>query len=199
MRLSSLRSHPGPSYEMVSIHICPGGRGDLPSSPIFSSLSRAVLDACLSPTFYGAFESLHHSIFFFGFGSYVGVWQFYVVQPWLYIQHTTPLITALYLLPNAIMGALATWMISKTLHTSPGSIFMQHPYLAFALGPVFFLSQTSGTPYWALLSPGVLLVTFDPDSAFVAASIFINGNVPQSYQSSAGSLLVTVRTCRVLS
>lgn len=131
--------------------------------------------------------------YFLGFGSYVGAWQFYAVQFWLHIQRTTPLITALYLLPNAIMGVLATWVVSKTLHRIPGHYIYAASMLAFALGPIFFLPQKSETTYWALSFPGVLLVTFGPDSAFAAASIFITSNVLRSYQGSAGSLLVTVQ------
>ncbi|ODM16036.1 hypothetical protein SI65_08470 [Aspergillus cristatus] len=131
--------------------------------------------------------------YFLGFGSYVGAWQFYAVQFWLHIQRIIPLITALYLLPNAIMGVLATWVVSKTLHRIPGHYIYAASMLAFALGPVFFLPQKSGTTYWPLSFPGVLLVTFGPDSTFAAASIFITSNVPRSYQGSAGSLLVTVQ------
>lgn len=62
---------------------------------------------------------------------------------------------------------------------------------AFTLGPAFFLPQTPNTIYWALSFPGIALVTFGPDMAFAAASIFITSNVPRSYQGSAASLLVT--------
>jgi hypothetical protein len=65
--------------------------------------------------------------------------------------------------------------------------------IAFALGPVFFLPQTSGTLYWALSFPGITLVTFGPDLSFAAASIYITSNVRRSYQGSAGSLLVTMQ------
>lgn len=65
--------------------------------------------------------------------------------------------------------------------------------LAYAVGPVFFIPQTSGTIYWALSLPGVVLVTFGPDLSFAAASIFITSSVPKSYQGSAGSLLVTIQ------
>lgn len=57
--------------------------------------------------------------------------------------------------------------------------------------PVFFIPQAANTTYWALSFPGMALVTFGPDLAFAAASIFITSNVARSYQGSAGSLLVT--------
>ncbi|KAF9889447.1 hypothetical protein FE257_007349 [Aspergillus nanangensis] len=130
---------------------------------------------------------------FIGFGAFAGAWQFYAVQFWLRIQHTAPLTVALYLLPNAIMGVLATWVVSKTLHLVPGHFIYLAAIFAFALGPVFFLPQTSGTTYWALSFPGVALVTFGPDLSFAAASIYITSNVRRSDQGSAGSLLVTVQ------
>ncbi|KAJ5661444.1 uncharacterized protein N7477_009060 [Penicillium maclennaniae] len=131
--------------------------------------------------------------YFLGFGAFSGAWQFYAVQFWLRIQHTAPLTVAFYLLPNAIVGVLATWVVSKTLHVLPGHYIYLTAMLAFALGPVFFPPQTSGTTYWALSFPGVALVTFGPDLSFAAASIYITSNVRRSYQGSAGSLLVTVQ------
>lgn len=131
--------------------------------------------------------------YFLGFGCFSGSWQFYAVQFWLHIQHASPMTVALYLLPNAIVGVLATWVVSRTLHIVPGHYIYVASMLAYALGPVFFLPQTEGTPYWALSMPGVALVTFGPDLAFAAASIFITSNVARSYQGSAGSLLMMMQ------
>jgi len=131
--------------------------------------------------------------YFLGYGAFSGAWQFYAVQFWLRIQNHEPLTVALYLLPNAIVGVLATWVVSKTLHVVPGHFIYLTAMFAFALGPVFFLPQTSGTSYWALSFPGIALVTFGPDLSFAAASIYITSNVRRSYQGSAGSLLVTMQ------
>jgi len=40
---------------------------------------------------------------------------------------------------------------------------------------------------------GVSLVTFDPDLAFTAASVFITSDVPRLYQGSVGSLLIVIQ------
>lgn len=129
--------------------------------------------------------------YFLGFGSYFGAWQFYAIQFWLRIQHAAPITVALYHIPNAIVGVLATWVVSRTLHILPGHYIYTTAMIAFTMGPAFFLPQTPNTIYWALSLPGVALVTFGPDLAFAAASIFITSNVARSYQGSAGSLLVT--------
>ncbi|KAJ5165823.1 hypothetical protein N7492_006119 [Penicillium capsulatum] len=129
--------------------------------------------------------------YFLGFGSFFGAWQFYAIQFWLRIQHATPLAVALYHIPNAVVGVLATWIVSRTLHLVPGHYIYGISMLAFTLGPAFFLPQGPDTLYWKLSFPGVALVTFGPDLAFAAASIFITSNVARSYQGSAGSLLVT--------
>lgn len=130
---------------------------------------------------------------FLAYGAFSGAWQFYAVQFWLRIQQKEPMTVALYLLPNAILGVLATWVVSKTLHVIPGHYIYLAAVFAFALGPAFFLPQTSDTKYWALSFPGVALVTFGPDLSFAAISIYITSNVRRSYQGSAGSLLVTVQ------
>ncbi|EYE96756.1 MFS general substrate transporter [Aspergillus ruber CBS 135680] len=129
--------------------------------------------------------------YFLGFGSFFGAWQFYAIQFWLHIQHATPIAVALYHIPNAVVGVFATWLVSRTLHILPGHYIYATSMIAFTMGPAFFLPQTPNTIYWALSFPGVALVTFGPDLAFAAASIFITSNVQRSYQGSAGSLLVT--------
>lgn len=122
-----------------------------------------------------------------------GAWQFYAIQFWIRYQGATPLTAALYILPNAIVGILAAWIVSKTLHVVPGHWIFATSMVCFGLGPVFFLPQTPNTSYWALSMPGVALATFGPDLSFAAASIFITSSVPRSYQGAAGSLLVTAQ------
>ncbi|CAI7652724.1 unnamed protein product [Penicillium glandicola] len=129
--------------------------------------------------------------YFLGFGSFFGCWQFYAIQFWLRIQHASPIAVALYHIPNALVGVLATLIVARTLHIVPGHYIYTVSMLAFTLGPAFFLPQTANTTYWALSFPGIALVTFGPDLAFAAASIFITSNVERSYQGSAGALLVT--------
>ncbi|TFB01935.1 hypothetical protein CCMA1212_005724 [Trichoderma ghanense] len=129
----------------------------------------------------------------FGFGAYTGAWQFYAIQFWLRYQNASPLTAALYILPNGIVGVLAAWLVSKTLHVVPGHWILAISMICFGLGPVFFLPQTPSSSYWALSMPGVALASFGPDLSFAAATIFITSSVPRSYQGSAGSLLVTVQ------
>lgn len=100
---------------------------------------------------------------------------------------------ALYFLPNGIVGVLAAFIVSKTLHVFPGHWIFVASMVCFAMGPAFFLPQTPTTSYWALSMPGVALATFGPDMSFAAAAIFITSSVPRSYQGSAGALLVTVQ------
>lgn len=129
--------------------------------------------------------------YFLGFGSFFGAWQFYVLQFWLRIQGVAPITAAIYFIPNALVGIFAAWLVSRTVHIFPGHYIYTAAMFAFTLGPVFFIPQTPNTTYWALSFPGVVLVTFGPDLAFAAASIFITSNVSRSYQGSAASLLVT--------
>ncbi|KAI0881355.1 MFS general substrate transporter [Annulohypoxylon maeteangense] len=131
--------------------------------------------------------------YFLGFGGFTGAWQFYAVQFWQRYQGATPITVALYILPNGIVGVLAAYIVSKTLHIFPGHWIFIASMIAFAIGPAFFLPQTPDTSYWALSFPGVALATFGPDMSFAAAAIFITSSVPRSYQGSAGALLVTVQ------
>ncbi|KAI1874020.1 uncharacterized protein JN550_002599 [Neoarthrinium moseri] len=131
--------------------------------------------------------------YFLGLGAYSGAWQFYAIQFWQRYQSATPLTAALYLLPNGLVGVLAAYIVSKTLHVVPTHVILTASMVAFGLGPVFFLPQSPMSDYWALSMPGVALATFGPDMSFAAAAIFITSSVPRSYQGAAGSLLVTVQ------
>ncbi|KAK7756955.1 hypothetical protein SLS62_000971 [Diatrype stigma] len=131
--------------------------------------------------------------YFLGFGGYSGAWQFYAIQFWSRYQGASTITVALYFLPNAIVGVLAAFIVSKTLHVFPGHWIFIASMVCFGLGPVFFLPQTPSTSYWALSMPGVALATFGPDLSFAAAAIFITSSVPRSYQGSAGALLVTAQ------
>ncbi|KAK5157107.1 hypothetical protein LTS14_004625 [Recurvomyces mirabilis] len=130
--------------------------------------------------------------YFLGFGAYAG-WQFYALQFFLRLQNKQPIIVACYLLPNAICGVLATFLVSRLLHIVPGHYLYIGSMIAFGFGPAFFLPQTPNTTYWALSMPGIALATFGPDLSFAAASIFITSAVDRNYQGSAGSLLVTIQ------
>ncbi|KAL2283270.1 hypothetical protein FJTKL_09915 [Diaporthe vaccinii] len=135
--------------------------------------------------------------YFLGLEAYSGPWQWYAIQFWQRYQGASPLTTALYLLPNGLVGLLAAYVVSKTLHVVLTHMIFAASMVAFGLGPVFFLPQTQESSYWALSMPGVALATFGPDMSFAAAAIFITSSVPGSYQGAAGSLLVTVQNLTV--
>lgn len=103
--------------------------------------------------------------YFLGFGGFFA-WQFYAVTFWIEIQHTTPLFVALYLIPNAVFGVLATFIVSRIAHLVAGHWILATSMVAFALGPVFFLPQTANTNYFALSMPGIGLATFGPVSFY---------------------------------
>ncbi|XHG04733.1 hypothetical protein AWENTII_007980 [Aspergillus wentii] len=125
--------------------------------------------------------------YFLGYGAYVVAWMFYAVRFFLTIQDRPPIIADVYLLPVAVSGTIATWVVAKTLHIISGHYIMILSMIAFTLGPVFFLPRTEIMIYWALSFPGLILSTFGPDMSFAAASIFISSNVPRPFQGAAGS------------
>lgn len=131
--------------------------------------------------------------YFFGYGGYCGGWQFYAIRFMLTIQQKSPIVTACCLLPIGFSGVVASWVVSRALHVVPGHFVIIGSMVAFAMGPVFFLPQTSDTLYWDLSFPGFIVSTFGPDMSFAAMSVFITSSVSKSYQGAAGSLLITVQ------
>lgn len=131
--------------------------------------------------------------YFIGYGAYVGGCVFYAVRFFLTIQHKSPLIAGLYLIPFGVNGPFAAWLTSRLLHVVPGHYILISSAIAFSLGPVFFLPQNEKTIYWALSFPGFILSDFGPDLSFAAVSVFITSNVPRSFQGAAGSLVITAQ------
>lgn len=166
---------PGFAAVLLSYIFGFGGYGELSKNPV-------IICGCF--VFYQLLTNPPHL---------AGAWQFYAIQFWLRYQGVSPLTAALYILPNGIVGVLAAWVVSKTLHVFPGHWILTVSMICFGMGPVFFLPQTPSSSYWALSMPGVALATFGPDLSFAAATIFITSSVPRSYQGSAGSLLVTAQ------
>ncbi|KAI9672705.1 MAG: hypothetical protein M1831_000140 [Alyxoria varia] len=131
--------------------------------------------------------------FFLSYGSWLGAWQPFAVQFFLFIQNASPLRVGLYFIPNAIAGVIVMWLVAITLNRYSNHWIFSISMLANAIAPALFLPQTPNTSYWALSMPGIAVGTFGPDMAFAAATIFITSSVPKSYQGAAGSLLITVQ------
>ncbi|TKY86945.1 hypothetical protein EX895_004233 [Sporisorium graminicola] len=130
--------------------------------------------------------------YFLSFGGF-SAWQFYACQYWLRVQNVSPLTASLYLLPNAFVGVIATFIVARLFHIVPGHLILGAGCLASAMGPAFFLPQRPQTSYWALSMPGVAVSTFAPDLSFAAASIWITSNVSRRHQGAGASLLITLQ------
>lgn len=131
--------------------------------------------------------------YFLGYGAFAGAFHFYAARFLLTIQSRSPIIVGCCLIPVGVAGAVASWIVARTLHVIPGHYIMIGSMLGFAAGPAFFLPQNADTSYWALGFPGFILSTLGPDMSFAATSIFITSNVPKSYQGAAGSLVITAQ------
>ncbi|KAI5291398.1 hypothetical protein KEM54_005013 [Ascosphaera aggregata] len=132
------------------------------------------------------------SAYFLSFGSF-SAYQFYAITFWLRIQGKSPLMAGLYLIPNAFIGVLATFLVARLFHIMPGHMILGAGCVASALGPIFFLTQHPSTMYWALSFPGIAISTFAPDLSFAAAAIFLTTHCSRRYQGVAGSLLITLQ------
>ena len=69
----------------------------------------------------------------------VGTWQPYAVQLFLFVQHHTPLHTALYFIPTAIVGVLAVYVVQNLMHRFSNQWIFSISMLANALSPALFL------------------------------------------------------------
>ncbi|OGM40895.1 hypothetical protein ABOM_010006 [Aspergillus bombycis] len=113
--------------------------------------------------------------YFLGYGAFNGAWMFYAVRFFLTIQEKPPIIAALYFVPLAISGTVATVYDCIRFRTS---ILPPADLQYYVLGTVISWRYPR---------------SFGPDMSFAAASIFVTSNVPKSFQGSAGSLLVTMQ------
>lgn len=130
--------------------------------------------------------------YFMCYGSFAAA-QLYAIRFWEDIQGRNPLQSALMMIPNAVIGITAAFLVARLFHILDGHYILGASCVAAMLMPFFFLLNHPSTNYFIFSMWGIALSTFSPDLSFAACSLFISNSVSRRYQGVASSILITMQ------
>ncbi|KAI4155722.1 MAG: hypothetical protein LQ340_000811, partial [Diploschistes diacapsis] len=119
-----------------------------------------------------------------------GIWAFYIFQFFQQIRGASPLLTAAYIVPVAVSGAIAsivTGLLLKFLH--PAWI-MVVSLSSFFLAVTLVATAPADQTYWAQTFVATIFITWGMDMSFPAATIVMSNAVKPEYQGVAASLIM---------
>lgn len=113
----------------------------------------------------------------------------------LYFQdvwHMSALMTAVHLLPMAIMGILVNIFAAVVLHRISNKVLMIVGASAYTIAFMLFALNRQHNSYWPFCFVGLTLAVVGADLEFNVANMYVMSSLPPSQQSIAGSIFQTV-------
>jgi MFS family permease len=113
----------------------------------------------------------------------------------LYMQEVwewSPLITAVHLLPMAIMGIIVNIIAAFIMHKVSNKVLMLTGCFGFILSFTLIAVNTVHSSYWAFCFPSFLLAVVGADLEFNVANLYVASSMPKHQQSIAGSIVQTI-------
>jgi MFS family permease len=121
----------------------------------------------------------------------------------LYMQEVwrwSPLITAVHLLPMAIMGIIVNIIAAFIMHKVSNKVLMLTGCFGFILSFTLVAVNTVHSSYWAFCFPSFLLAVVGADLEFNVANLYVASSMPKHQQSIAGSIVQTItKLCQSVS
>lgn len=108
------------------------------------------------------------------------------------IWHLSALMTAVHMLPMAIMGILVNIIAAVVLHRISNKILMIVGAAGYALSFILFALNRAGDTYWSFCFVGLVLTVVGADLEFNVANMYVMSSLPPSQQSIAGSIFQTI-------
>ncbi|CAN9322227.1 unnamed protein product [Alternaria alternata] len=106
----------------------------------------------------------------------------------LYLQelfHYSALLTAVHMLPMAVVAGLI-------LHRVSNKILMGIGTLAYTIASILVAVQRSGDSYWAFTFPSLVIIVVGADFHFNVANMYVLSSLPKAQQSIAASIFQTI-------
>jgi MFS family permease len=113
----------------------------------------------------------------------------------LYMQEVwkwSPLITAVHLLPMAIMGIIVNIIAAFIMHKVSNKVLILTGCFGFVLSFTLIAVNTVHSSYWAFCFPSFLLAVVGADLEFNVANLYVASSMPKHQQSIAGSIVQTI-------
>lgn len=105
------------------------------------------------------------------------------------VMHQTPIITAVWYIPQIVGGLLIGTIGGATLHHFPGRVLFILSGVGHILCALLFAIMPRGVGYWPYVFPAMICSTIGIDITYTVSNIFITTNLPSRYQGLAGAVI----------
>ncbi|KAF7192794.1 putative MFS-type transporter [Pseudocercospora fuligena] len=117
---------------------------------------------------------------------------FFVALYFQDVWHTSPIMTAVYLLPMFIVGLGINVLAGMILHRVSNKLLMWISTISYTIAFVLLAVNREGYSYWALFFPAQVLIVVAVDLQVNVCTVLTMTSLPQSHQSIAGGILHTI-------
>lgn len=121
-----------------------------------------------------------------------GIWIYYTWQFFQLLRGASPLLTAAWLSPVAISGALASMTTAWLLHFTHPALVMLIALVSFTVGTVLMMCAPVDQSYWLQSFFSLVVMTWGMDMSFPAGTLILSNSVKKEHQGIAASLVSTV-------
>ncbi|KAH7007199.1 major facilitator superfamily-domain-containing protein [Ilyonectria destructans] len=121
-----------------------------------------------------------------------GIWIYYTWQFFQLLRGAGLLLTAAWMSPVAISGALASMTTAWLLHVTHPALVMLIALVSFTTGTVLMMTAPIEQSYWLQSFFSLIVMTWGMDMSFPAATLILSNSVKREHQGIAASLVSTV-------
>lgn len=101
----------------------------------------------------------------------------------------SPIITAVWYIPQVAGGLLIGTIGGATLHHFPGRVLFVISGVGHILCALLFAIMPEGVGYWPYVFPAMIFSTIGIDITYTVSNIFITTSLPSRHQSLAGAVI----------
>lgn len=115
------------------------------------------------------------------------------------VWHFSAIMTAVHVLPMAVMGMLVNLFAGLFLHKVSNKLLMLIGASAYTISSILLAMNRRHSSYWAFCFPAFCLNVVGADLEFNVANMYVMSSMPPSQQSIAGGIFQTVaKLCMTL-
>ena len=101
----------------------------------------------------------------------------------------TPIMTAVWYIPQIVGGLLIGTIGGATLHHFPGRVLFVLSGVGHIMAALLFAIMPRGAGYWPYVFPAMICSTIGIDITYTVSNIFITTNLPARHQGLAGAVI----------
>ena len=121
-----------------------------------------------------------------------GIWVYYLWQFYEQVRGASPILSAAWLVPVAISGAIASVTTGFLLGRLRPAWVMTIALTAFTVGTILIATAPAHQSYWAQSFVCTIVIPWGMDMSFPAATLILSDAVAKEHQGIAASLVNTV-------